>query len=150
MGLFKVKSMGYKKCIISLIDDFTKYMEVHFLFKKSDASYVFQTFCEKIKIQIDRYYQSFCSDQGGKHINAELTKYFETKGIQYLIITIYSPESNTIAEHFNQTLVNIVQPSLDYVPISLWAEVFNWACYLKNRLLYSVLIDRTPYEILSG
>jgi len=42
----------------------------------------------------------------------------------------------------------MVQPSLDNVPVSLWAEAFNWACYVKNRLPHSALIDRTPYEVL--
>jgi len=53
MGTFKVESMGRKKYIISLIDDFTRYVEVNLLLKKCDASRVLQTFCEKIKTQMN-------------------------------------------------------------------------------------------------
>ena len=116
MGPFKIESMGRKKYMISLIDDFTRYAEVNFLFKKSDASRVLQTFCEKIKNQTERYPRSFRSDQGGEYINAELTSYFESKGIQHLVTAAYSPESNGVAERYNQTLTNMVRPSLDNVP----------------------------------
>jgi len=147
MGPFKVESMGHKKYMIFLMDDFTRYAEVNFVFKKSDASHVLQTFCEKINTQTKRYPRSFCSNHRGEYINAELTDYFESKGIQHLVTTAYSPDSNSIMEHYNQTLTNMVRPSLDSAPTSLWAEAFNWACYVKNRLPHSALIDKTPYEI---
>ena len=74
-------------------------------------------------------------------MNTELTDYFESKGIQYLITAAYSPNSNGVAEEYNQPLTNIVRPSLDNILAALWAEAFNWACYIKNRLRYSVLIE---------
>jgi len=140
--------MGRKKYMISLIDDFTRYAEVNFLFEKSDASGVLQTFCEKINTQMKGYPRFFRSDQGGEYVNAELTDYFESKGIQHLITAAYAPESNGVAERYNQTLTNMVRPSLDNVPASLWAEAYNWACYNKNRLPHSALMDKTPYEVL--
>jgi len=148
MGPFKVESMGRKKYMISLIDDFTRYAEVNFLFKKSDASHILQAFCEKINTQTNRYSRSFRSDQEGEYINGERTDYFESKGIQHLVTAAYSPESHGVAERYNQTLTNMIRPSLDNVPASLWAEVFNWACYVKNRLPHSALMNRTPYEVL--
>jgi len=148
MGPFKVESMRHKKYMIFLIDDFTKHAEVNFLFKKSDASRVLQSFCEKINTQTNRYSRAIRSDQGGEYIHAELTDYFESKGIQHLITTAYSPESSGVAECYNQTLTNIVRPSLDNVPASLWAEAFNWACYVKNRLPHSALMDKTLYKVL--
>jgi len=43
----------------------------------------------------------------------------------------------------------MVRPSLDNVLACLWAEAFkSWACYVKNRLPHSVLIDKTLYEVL--
>jgi len=42
----------------------------------------------------------------------------------------------------------MVRPSLDNVPASLWAEAFNWACYIKDRLPHSALMDKTSYEVL--
>ena len=40
------------------------------------------------------------------------------------------------------------RPSLAKLPMSLWAEAFNWAVYLKNRLPHSALNGKTPYEAL--
>jgi len=53
MAPFKIESMGRKKYMISLIDDFTCYAEVNFLVKKSDASHILQTFCKKINTQMN-------------------------------------------------------------------------------------------------
>jgi hypothetical protein len=57
------------------------------------------------------------------------------------------PESNGIKERANLTLANICPPALVDLPPSLWAESFNWATYLKNRLTHSALDGKTPYEV---
>ena len=46
--------------------------------------------------------------------------------------------------------MSIVGPSLDDVPPAPWAEAFNWAAYLKNRLPHSALNGKTPFEALFG
>ena len=42
----------------------------------------------------------------------------------------------------------MVRPALEHTPPSLWAEDYNWPCYIKNRLPHSALNGITPYEAL--
>ena len=42
----------------------------------------------------------------------------------------------------------MVRPALEHAPPSLWAEAYNWACYIKNILRLSVPYGITPYEAL--
>ena len=42
----------------------------------------------------------------------------------------------------------MVHAAFEHAPPSLWAEAYNWAWYIKNRLPLSALIRITPYEAL--
>ena len=42
----------------------------------------------------------------------------------------------------------MVCPALEHAPPSLWAQAYNWACYIINRLPQSALNGITPYEAL--
>ena len=121
---------------------------VNFLHKKSDAPRLIKAFCEKVKTQTQRYPRSFRTDQAGEFVNGDLEAYFKKKGITQQQTAAYSHESNGIAERNNQTLSAIVRPALEHAPPSFWAEAYNWACYIKNRLPHSALNGIPPYDAL--
>ena len=85
------------------------------------------------------YSRSFRSAQGGEYVNADLEAYFKEKGITQQQTAAYSHESNGLAEPYKQTLSAMVRPALEHAPPSLWAEAYNWACYIKHRLPHSPL-----------
>ena len=58
----------------------------------------------------------------------------------------HSDQSNAVALRYNQTLSAMVRPALEHALPSLWAEAYNWACYMKNWLPHSALNGITPYE----
>ncbi|MHB8545134.1 MAG: DDE-type integrase/transposase/recombinase, partial [Leptospirales bacterium] len=148
MGPFKVESLGRRKYMLTLVENATRYSEVNFLNKKSDTTRFIKAFCEKVKTQTKHYPRAFRTDQGGEFDNKDLALYFEERGIKHQPSAAYSHESNGTAERYNLTLTNMVRPALEDVPPSLWAEAFNWACYLKNRLPHSALNGKTPFEAL--
>nr|GEV70058.1 ribonuclease H-like domain-containing protein [Tanacetum cinerariifolium] len=46
---------------------------------------------------------------------------------------------------------SVSQPLQDsLLPISFWAEAFNTACYVQNRVLVTKPHNKTPYELLLG
>jgi transposase InsO family protein len=133
---------------MTLINDYSRYTEICFLKKKSDATSHLRRFCERVNTQTGRYPCSVRSDQGGEFVNNEWITYCFEKGIIHEITAAYSPESNGIAERVNLTLANMCRLSLADLPPSLWAEAFNWATYIKNWLPHTALDGKTPYEIL--
>lgn len=72
--------------------------------------------------------------------------YFKDKLIMQQRTGAYSPEYNGIAESYNQTLSVMVHPAHEHAPHLLWAEAFNWACDITNRLPYSALDGITPCD----
>jgi hypothetical protein len=98
--------------------------------------------------QTRRYPCAFRSDQGGEYVNDVWDAYCINKGITHQTTAAYATESNGIPEHLNLTLAEMCRPSLADLPSSLWAEAYNWAVYIKNRLPHLALDGKTPYEIL--
>ena len=148
LGPLSVESLGRRKYMLTLVEDKTRYCEVNFLHKKSDAPRLIKAFCERVNTQTQRYPRSFRTDHGGEFVNADVEAFFKEKGITHQQTAPYSHESNVVAECYNQTLSAMVRPALEHAPPSLWGEAYNWACYIKNRLPHSALNGITPYEAL--
>jgi len=108
MGPFKVESVGKRKYMLTFVENTTRYAEVNFLYKKSDATRFIKAFCEKVKTSTERYPHSFRTDQGGEYVNKELEPYFESNRIKHQTTAFYSHESNGTAERYNQTLTSMV------------------------------------------
>ena len=143
-----VESLGRRKYMLMFGEDKTRNSEVNLLHKKSDALCLIKAFCEKVNTQTQRYPRSFRTHQGGQFVNGDLEAYFKEKAITHQQTAAYSHQSNGVAERHTQTLSAMVRPALEHAPPSLWAEGYNWACYIKNRLPHSALYGITAYEAL--
>ena len=134
--------------MLTFVEEKTRYSEVNFLHKKSDAPRRIKAFCKKVNTQMPLYPPSFRTNQGGDCDNGALQPYDNEKGITHQQTAAYSHAFNAVAECYNQTQSAMVRPALEHAPPSLWPEAYNWACYIKNRLPHSVLNGITPYEAL--
>ncbi|GKB68648.1 ribonuclease H-like domain-containing protein, partial [Tanacetum coccineum] len=63
-----------------------------------------------------------------------------------------TPQQNGVAERKNRTLIEAARTMLvDYkLPTTFWAEAFNTACYVLNRVLVIKPHNKTPYELIRG
>nr|GFA33243.1 retrovirus-related Pol polyprotein from transposon TNT 1-94 [Tanacetum cinerariifolium] len=61
-----------------------------------------------------------------------------------------TPQQNSIAERKNRTLIEAARTMLAdlLLLIPFWAEAFNTACYVQNRVLVTKPHNKTPYELL--
>ncbi|KAI3665458.1 hypothetical protein L6452_44085 [Arctium lappa] len=62
-----------------------------------------------------------------------------------------TPQQNGVAERRNRTLIEAARSLLadSKLPITLWAEAVNTACYVQNRVLVVKPKNKTPYELLN-
>lgn len=74
------------------------------------------------------------------------------KGINLETTAPYTPEQNGRAERDNRTLVESARAMLHAknLPICLWAEAINTACYTLNRTPTSCNQGKTSYEMWTG
>nr|GEU95142.1 hypothetical protein [Tanacetum cinerariifolium] len=75
-------------------------------------------------------------------------------GIKREYIVARTPQQNGVAERRNITLIEtprtMLADSNSKLPITCWAEAFNTACYVQNRVLVVKPHFKTPYELFRG
>nr|GEW74571.1 ribonuclease H-like domain-containing protein [Tanacetum cinerariifolium] len=74
------------------------------------------------------------------------------RGIKREFSVARTPQQNRVAEKKNRTLIEAATTMLAdlLLPTTFWAEAFNTACYVQNRVLVTKPHNNTPYELLIG
>jgi len=134
MGPFQVESVGKYKYMLTFVENTTQYAEVHFLYKKSDATCFIKAFCEKVKTSTEQYPRSFRTDQGGKYVTKELETYFESNG---------SRHQTTAAYPMNPMALQNAITKLSQVCFDSLSKIYHLFSRLKP--LTGLPISRTAY-----
>jgi transposase InsO family protein len=161
MGPFPVNSRGGARYLVTFVDDYSGYVWVEFLERKSEVF-------DKIKQFVVKHSTSQCkvdgvvwgcdvqqlrSDNGGEYRNRRLTTFCKTMGITQQFSEPYTPEQNGKAERMNRTLLEMVKASLKHGHLEdpYWAHAFETAAYTRNRCLSSGTHKaKTPFELFYG
>jgi transposase InsO family protein len=95
---------GGRCYFLLLVDDASRFMWAILLATKAaaaDAIKHVQAAAEESGLKL----QVLCTDNGGELTTAEFITYCTDEGIQRHYSTPYSPQQNSLVEHWNQTLV---------------------------------------------
>lgn len=151
-GPMGVNSVGGSSYFMTIIDDYSRYITIYFLKRKSEAFEVFENFAAIAEKQTGRQIKVVRSDNGKEFVNSKFREYFAKRGIVHQTTVCYSPQQNGVAERANRTLVEMARCLLvsSGLPQSLWGEATNTATYIRNRAPTRVLGNITPYERWHG
>ena len=160
VGPIRYPSLNGNRYFIQMYDDATGASMVRFLNSKKEAG-------EAVKQMILAYETAYSgttgkllvkrlrTDNGTEFINKDLRDWLKKKGIEHELAAPYPPESNGKAERLNRTILDMARTLLyNSKHISkykkLWAEFFNTAEWIRNRLYTSANNEpgKTPYEIM--
>nr|GEU59528.1 hypothetical protein [Tanacetum cinerariifolium] len=74
------------------------------------------------------------------------------KGIKREFSNARTPQQNRVAERRNKTLIEAARTMLAdaKLPVTVWAEAVNTACYVQDRVLVNKSQNKTPYELFNG
>ncbi|GJW79848.1 retrovirus-related pol polyprotein from transposon TNT 1-94 [Tanacetum coccineum] len=91
-------------------------------------------------------------DNGTEFKNKEMNQFYERKCIKREFSIARTPQQNRVAERKNRTLIEIARIMLagSNLPTTFWAEAFNTACYVQNRVLVTKPHNKTLYELFLG
>ena len=144
-------SSGGNNYFLTLLDDCTKFSVVQPLARKSDVALAVKRIITLLENQASRSIQRLRCDNGSEYINADLSTFCASKGIQLETTVRYTPEQNGGAERLNRTLLEKVRPMLAGagLPKSLWADAVVTANYVRNRSPVTGR-DKTPFELFTG
>ncbi|KAA0058404.1 gag-pol polyprotein [Cucumis melo var. makuwa] len=83
MGPMQTKSLGGKKYVFVVMDDFSHFTWIRFLRKKSDTAKVCISLCLSLQREQGKNIVQIRSDHGKEFENAELDNFCEAEGIHH-------------------------------------------------------------------
>ncbi|MBW0497179.1 hypothetical protein O181_036894 [Austropuccinia psidii MF-1] len=114
---------GYKYVLV-LIDDYSCFNRIYPLTEKSQATEYIKSYLMEIKNKLDTTPSFLHTDHGGEFSSQSLVNFLTVHGISLERGPPESPQTNSVAERFNQTLLSKMRCLLGQsnVPISYWDE----------------------------
>ncbi|KAI3659112.1 hypothetical protein MP638_001979 [Amoeboaphelidium occidentale] len=151
-GPINPQSIGKKRYVLNVIDDFSRFCFTYLLYKKSDAAAALLDCIQWIKTQKSTNVKCIRTDRGGEFINQILSNEFRSNGIIHQTTAPYTPQQNGVAERYNRTLFETARSMLfsSDLPPTLWAEAILTANYTLNRVNVKAHETKTPYELFHG
>nr|GFA46496.1 hypothetical protein [Tanacetum cinerariifolium] len=104
-GPMRIASINGKRYVLVIVDDYSRYMWVHFLRSKYEAPEVIIKLLKRITVLLQSPVIIIRTDNGTKFKNQVLKEYFHTVGISHQMSSIRTPQQNGVVERRNRTLV---------------------------------------------
>ena len=135
-----------------IVDDYTRYAWIFFLVEKSDVFATFKSFVKGIHNEFETTIKRVRSDNDSEFKNTRIDELCDEFGIRHQFSPKYTPQSNSLVERKNRTLIDMARSMLSEYNVSdsFWAEAINTACYCSNLLYCHRMLEKTPYELLNG
>ena len=130
-------SLGGNRYLVTFTDDFTRFSWVYPCKEKSSCFDIFKLFKRTIETEFNRKIAFLHCDNGGEYSGNEFKQFAKDEGMQIQYTVPHTPEQNGVDERLNRTLFNMTRCFLNdssNLTKSLWAELVNTACFIKNRL----------------
>ncbi|CAL8084935.1 unnamed protein product [Prunus armeniaca] len=155
VGPIQTVSLGGKKYILVMVDDFSKFTWILFLREKSETFQRFKSVChllQKEKMTSHLSLVRIRTDHGSEFENSQFLKFCEEMGIKHEFSAPITPQQNGVVERKNRVLVEMARVMLNSKNLAkhFWAEAVSTACYISNRVFVRSGTKQTPYEIWKG
>ncbi|XP_076937937.1 uncharacterized protein LOC143605853 [Bidens hawaiensis] len=136
-GYVNFPSIWMKRHFLVIIDDYSSYTWVYLLNSKDDAVELIKGCVTRIENQLDVRVKVMRSDNGIEFKNSVMTEFCLSEGIRRQFSEPQTPKQNGVAERRKRALIETVRTILVYanLPLTLWAEAINTACYVQNRVV---------------
>ena len=116
------------------VDDFSRFLWIYPLKRKSDFYQIFLTFQAMVEKQFQKKIQVFHSDNGGEFSKQEFIDHLLHHGIIHLLSCPGTPEQNSVAERKHRHVVELGLAMMLHVsiPKKFWVEAFLTSTFLIN------------------
>ena len=152
MGPTRTESLGGKRYIMVVVDDFTMFTWVILRRSKSDAPEHIETLCTRLynekSLKIDRIQ----SDHGREFENSYMESFCTRSGISQEFSIPITPQQNDVVKRKNRVIQEMARAMLynKDVARNLWGEAVNTVCHMVNMVYFRPGTKKTPYELWKG
>jgi hypothetical protein len=145
-------SNGGNKYGLVIVDDYSRFTWVFFVYDKSEVQGKVKTFIRRAQREFRLPIKKVQSDNGSEFRNTNVEEFLDKEGIKHEFLAPYTPQQNRVVERKNCTLIDMARTMLDEykTPDNYWAEAINTACHAINRLYLHKYYKKTSYELLTG
>jgi transposase InsO family protein len=113
-----VLTEGGHRYFMTMIDDAFRYCYIYLLKTKDETLNCLQTYKAEIENQLEKAIKCFRSNRGGEYFSNEFDLFCAEHGIIHERMSLYSPQSNGVAERKNHTLTDLINSMLDTTELS--------------------------------
>jgi hypothetical protein len=148
-GPAPVKSLGGKKYFLSIIDDYSRKIDIYTIKDKTEVLACFKDYLVKSERELGIKLKAIRTDNGLEFANQAFENYLSDLGIKIQRTSVYTPEQMGVCERFNRTAMNGVRAMLldSGLKPNFWGEALNTFVYIRNRCPHPLLKNKTAYEI---
>ena len=138
MGPTRTESLGGKRYIMVIVDDFSRYTWVEFLREKSEAYEKMEVLCKRLQNEKGVSIVKIRSDHGKKFENARFDSFCEKNEIKKEFSTPKTPQQNGVVERKNWVIQEMARVMLinKKIPQKFWGEAVNTSCHISNRIYF--------------
>ena len=139
IGPIQTISLGGKKYILVVVDNYSRFTWVVFLKDKGETFIHFKSVVNKIQNKKGKIVKSLSrmrGDHGIEFDNSSFIEYYDELGIRHEFSSPITPQQNGVVERKNKVLIEMprVRLSSKTFPKYFWAEAKNTSCYVVNRV----------------
>ncbi|CAI7921407.1 unnamed protein product [Closterium sp. NIES-54] len=140
--------------VLTLKDDYTNYLWVAPLDRRSDMAAVFSALHRDMKTKLPtKPLAALRTDNGGVYTANAFTDYLSSHGIDHQTSLPHTPQQNGVAERVNRTLMDRVRAMTTGASLSskFWPYKLEYAAWLHNRISCSSNPSaHSPYFMMTG
>ena len=158
-GPFKYSKHGHYRYFLVLVDDHTRFKQVYFLKRKSDALARVRTFVAKFnayaslgKPEPVRVVGALHTDNAGEFLSREFEEFLDEELIDQSLCPPHVHQLNGVAERAIRTIMENVRANITMAnaPISFWPYLVEHAVDCLNRVTGPPGRSESSFELLTG
>ncbi|KAL0546255.1 hypothetical protein IC582_016161 [Cucumis melo] len=148
MGPMQTESLGGKRYVLVVVDDYSRYTWVCFLKGKTDTVEICKKLCLKLQHEKWKKITRIRSDHGKEFDNEGFNSFCLLEGIHHEFLAPITPQQNGVVERKNRTLQEMARViHAKNLPLCFWTEAVNIACHIHNRVTIRTGMTVTIYEL---
>ena len=117
-GPSDIMSLGGKKYVYVIVDDFSRFTWIILLATKDEAFPMFVNFSKLVQNEKQSSIISIRSDHGGEFENKRFIDFCDEKGIHHTFSAPRTPQQNGVVERKNRTIQEMARTMLNEIKLS--------------------------------
>jgi transposase InsO family protein len=116
MDLFRLVayvSISGNKYDLVIVDDYSRFTWVFFVYDKSEVQGKVKTFIRRAQREFGLPIKKVQSDNGTEFRNTNVEEFLDEEGIKHEFLAPYTPQQNGVVERKNRTLIDMARTMLD-------------------------------------